>query len=37
MGLCTDALERVIDEISQRLPGFFIGRYDIRYAGEEDF
>jgi hypothetical protein len=37
MGLCTDALERVIDEISQRLPGFFIGRYDIRYASEEDF
>ena len=37
MGLCTDALERVIDEISQRLPGFFIGRYDIRYANEGDF
>jgi membrane protein DedA with SNARE-associated domain len=32
-----DALERVIDKISQRLPGFFIGRYDIRYENEEDF
>ena len=25
-------LERRIDEISQRLDGFFIGRYDIRYS-----
>lgn len=25
-----------IDEISKRIPGFFIGRYDIRYACEED-
>lgn len=31
-----DALERVIDEISQRLSGFFIGRYDIRYESEKD-
>lgn len=37
MHLHTDALERVIDKISQRLPGFFIGRYDIRYENEEDF
>jgi membrane protein DedA with SNARE-associated domain len=29
-------LERRIDEISQRLDGFFIGRYDIRYASDED-
>jgi membrane protein DedA with SNARE-associated domain len=35
--LHTDALERAIDEISQRLTGFFIGRYDIRYENEEDF
>lgn len=31
-----DALERVIDEISQRLSGFFIGRYDIRCESEKD-
>jgi membrane protein DedA with SNARE-associated domain len=37
MHLHTDALEGVIDEISQRLAGFFIGRYDIRYENEEDF
>jgi membrane protein DedA with SNARE-associated domain len=37
MHLHTDALERAIDEISQQLPGFFIGRYDIRYQSEEDF
>src|SRR2546428_12262856 len=35
--LHTDAMERVIDEISQRLPGFFIGRYDVRYENDEDF
>jgi membrane protein DedA with SNARE-associated domain len=29
-------LERRIDEISQRLSGFFIGRYDIRYARTKD-
>jgi membrane protein DedA with SNARE-associated domain len=37
MYLHTEALERVIDETSQKLPGFFIGRYDIRYENEEDF
>src|SRR6266446_3459004 len=37
MHLYTEDLERVIDEISQRLPGFFVGRYDIRYVNEEDF
>jgi len=37
MHLQTNALERAIDEISQKLPGFFIGRYDIRYKNEEDF
>jgi hypothetical protein len=35
--LHTDALERVIDKISQRPTGFFIGRYDIRYENERDF
>jgi membrane protein DedA with SNARE-associated domain len=37
MHLHTKALERMIDEISQNLTGFFIGRYDIRYENEEDF
>jgi membrane protein DedA with SNARE-associated domain len=32
----SEQLERRIDEISQRLDGFFIGRYDIRYASDED-
>src|SRR5205809_820021 len=35
--LWTDALERAIDNISQRLPGFYVGRYDIRYDNEQDF
>jgi membrane protein DedA with SNARE-associated domain len=34
--LWSDELERRIDELSQRLDGFFIGRYDIRYASDED-
>ena len=29
-------LQRRIDEISQKLNGFFIGRFDIRFASEED-
>jgi len=37
MHLHTDALERAMDEISRSLPGFFVGRYDIRYENEEDF
>jgi membrane protein DedA with SNARE-associated domain len=37
MHLHTNALERAIDEISQKVPGFFIGRYDVRYQNEEDF
>lgn len=36
MHLWSEQLERRIDEISQRLDGFFIGRYDIRYASDED-
>lgn len=34
--LWSGELERRIDEISQRLDGFFVGRYDIRYASDED-
>jgi membrane protein DedA with SNARE-associated domain len=36
MHLCTPALTERIDDISQKLTGFFIGRYDIRYRSEED-
>jgi len=36
MRFCTPELERRIDEISQRLNGFFIGRYDIRLSSEDD-
>jgi hypothetical protein len=36
MRLCTPELESRMNEISQQLTGFFIGRYDIRYASEED-
>lgn len=35
MRLCSESLERRIDEISQGLDGFFVGRYDIRYESEE--
>jgi hypothetical protein len=34
--LWSGELERRIDEISRRLDGFFIGRYDIRFASEDD-
>lgn len=34
--LISDSLCARIDDISRRIPGFFIGRYDIRYAGEEE-
>jgi len=37
MHLHTRALERVIDEISHKVTGFFIGRYDLRYENDEDF
>jgi len=36
MRLCTLELEARIDEISQKLDGFFVGRYDIRFASESD-
>lgn len=36
MRFCTPELEARIDDISQKLEGFFVGRYDIRYASESD-
>jgi hypothetical protein len=36
MRLWTPELENRIDEISQKVEGFFIGRYDLRYASEAD-
>jgi len=36
MRLGTPALAGSIDAISQKLTGFFIGRYDVRYSSEED-
>jgi hypothetical protein len=32
----SEALRQRMDQISSRVPGFFIGRYDIRYASEAD-
>jgi membrane protein DedA with SNARE-associated domain len=34
--LATPALVDCVDAISQKLTGFFIGRFDIRYASQED-
>src|SRR4029450_5135588 len=36
MSIWSPELEARIDDISQKLPGFFIGRYDIRYACEAE-
>ena len=36
MRLWTQALEERIDQISQTVDGFFIGRYDIRFSSEDD-
>ena len=36
MRLCTPALAERIDAISQKVNGFFIGRYDIRFAEENE-
>src|SRR5438477_9367315 len=36
MHLHTRALERVIDEISLKVTGFFVGRYNLRYENDED-
>ena len=35
--LLTPALERRVDDISRRIPGFFIGRFDVRYSDVERF
>jgi hypothetical protein len=34
--MITPALEARIDEISRRLDGFYIGRYDVRFSNEQD-
>ena len=36
MHLCTPALAERMDAISRSLEGFFIGRYDLRFANEDD-
>jgi membrane protein DedA with SNARE-associated domain len=36
MHLWSEQLESRIDQISRQVPGFFIGRYDVRYPGDED-
>lgn len=36
MHLLTPELAARIDEISRKLPGFYIGRYDIRYGCDDD-
>jgi membrane protein DedA with SNARE-associated domain len=35
--LWTEELEHKIDNLSQRLPGFYFGRFDIRYDNDSDF
>jgi len=34
--LYSETLRARIDQISQSLPGFFIGRYDVRYSSDDD-
>jgi membrane protein DedA with SNARE-associated domain len=36
MDLCTPALIERMDAISKTVPGFYIGRYDVRYANVDD-
>ncbi|MEP6669038.1 MAG: VTT domain-containing protein [Chthoniobacter sp.] len=36
MHLATPPLLAAIDRVSQSLPGFFIGRYDLRYAADDE-
>jgi membrane protein DedA with SNARE-associated domain len=36
MHLWSEALEARIDQISRQIPGFFIGRYDVRYPSDGD-
>jgi len=35
--LLTPALERRVDDIARQIPGFFIGRFDVRYRSIEGF
>jgi hypothetical protein len=35
--LWTPALERRVDDIARAVPGFFIGRFDVRYGDVEQF
>ncbi len=34
--LLTPELESRIDDISRRVPGFFVGRYDLRYGSDDE-
>jgi len=34
--LLTEELRARFDEVSQKIPGFYIGRYDIRYSSDEE-
>ena len=34
--LLSEALRDRLDEVSRHIPGFFVGRYDIRYASDEE-
>ena len=34
--LYTEELRNAFDEISQKVPGFYIGRYDIRYSSDDE-
>lgn len=34
--LCSENLRVAFDEISQKLTGFYIGRYDIRYSSDDE-
>lgn len=36
MRFCTPALIECIDSISQKVDGFFIGRYDLRHSSEDE-
>jgi hypothetical protein len=36
MHLHSPALRTCIDAISRKIPGFYIGRYDLRYASESE-
>jgi hypothetical protein len=35
--LLTPALERTVDEIARHFEGFFVGRFDVRYADKQAF